>query len=141
MSTDGWSHEEMEAYLRQTEFLLHSMPDLEAIRRKARGWDDYGDKIATLMEKDQRGKPATEESLWRRAKHLVHTAMTGNDARNVSIRTRVCRSPTVSALVHADLSLWLAGELSISISVTKRLVAVMLVGLAESKGDWNALAY
>jgi hypothetical protein len=40
----------------------------------------------------------------------------------------------------ADLSLWLAGELGVTISVTKRLVATMLVGVAESKGDWNVLA-
>jgi hypothetical protein len=42
-------------------------------------------------------------------------------------------------MMLADLDLWLAGDLGISISVTKRLVAVMLIGLAEAEGDWNVL--
>jgi hypothetical protein len=40
----------------------------------------------------------------------------------------------------SDLSLWLAGEMKISISATKRLVAVMLLGVSEANGDWNVLA-
>ncbi len=129
-----------ERFLRETEFLLRLMPELDAVRRKTRGWDELGEKIATQMERERRSKAEPDESLWRRAKRVVHMAMTGSDAKNAAIRTRVSGSPVISAGMLADLSLWLAGELGVTISVTKRLVTTMLVGVAESKGDWNVLA-
>lgn len=139
MSAIVRSQEEREVFLNETEFLLRLMPDLEAVRRRTRGWDDFGEKITTQKER-YRGKTSTDESLWIRAKRVVHTAMTNSDAIHAAIRTRVHLSPKVSAFVLAELSLWLAGELGVSISVTKRLVAAMLIGVAESKGDWNTLA-
>ena len=134
------SRHEEERFLRETEFLLRLMPDLNTVRRKTRGWDEFGEKIANQMEKERRSKAEPEESLWHRAKRVVHMAMTDSDAKNAAIRTRVGGSSIISPGMLADLSLWLAGELGVTISVTKRLVATMLVGVAESKGDWNVLA-
>jgi hypothetical protein len=85
------------------------------------------------------GKTERSCPLWDRAKFTVHEAITGNQPEHSYIRNRVLASKSISAMLHSDLSLWLAGKLSISIAVTKRLVALMLVGVAEAKGDWNVL--
>ncbi len=115
------------------------MPELDAVRKRPGGWNLFGKKIASQMEQDGWGKPNAPAPLWDRAKFTVHEAITGNQPEHSYIRNRVLASKSISAMLHSDLSLWLAGKLSISIAVTKRLVALMLVGVAEAKGDWNVL--
>lgn len=140
MLLNGRSRGDNETFLRETEFLLRLMPGLEAVRGKTRGWDAFGVIVSTQMERDWGIPQGAGQSLWLRAKQVVHSAMTGSDARHEAIQARIRRSPEISAIMLADLSLWLAGEMGVSISVTKRLVAVMLIGLAESKGAWHTLA-
>jgi len=122
-----------------TDFLVRVLPDLDAVRRDIGSWNAFGEKISEQMERDWAARHRSGEPLWVRAKRAVHRAITGNDANHSVIRARIHRSPGISAMMLADLDLWLAGDLGISISVTKRLVAVMLIGLAEAEGDWDVL--
>lgn len=115
------------------------MPELDVVRKRPGGWNLFGEKIALQMERDGWGKPNKDAPLWHRAKITVHEAITGNHAEHSHIRNRVLGSRSVSAMQLSDLSLWLAGKLNISISVTKRLVALMLIGVAEAEGDWGIL--
>lgn len=132
-------HDRKERVFSETEFLLRLIPGLEAVRRKKRGWDAYGEMLALHVGGAWKKGTTQEVSLWKYAKRVVHAAMTGVDAKDETIRKRVQTSHRARSLVFSDLSLWLSGKLGIPISETNLLVAAMLIGLAESEGDWNTL--
>lgn len=138
MPEDAFSPEEKQIFRDQTEFLLLAMPELASVRENWRTWETFGRGMAAQMERDW-GLRSRDGALWLQAKQKVHAAMTGNDPAHASIRSRIVKSPAISGIMLADLSMWLAGDMKISLSVTKRLVAVMLLGVSGSRGDWNAL--
>ena len=139
MSSIDQPGDKAENFFSDTGFLKHLIPDLEVVRRKRGGWNDYGEMVGNQLERDGWSRSKREGTLWERAKRVVHLAMTGDAAKDAAIRARVQSPKITSAIMLADLSLWLAGEMGVSISVTKRLVAAMLLGVVESKGNWDAL--
>lgn len=139
MSGIGMSPEEEQRFFTETDFLTLSMPELVPVRNRRGDWKKFGEAMAARMERDWGLSQTKEASLWNRARLAVHEAITGNDPKHAAIRLRLRKSPAISNVMLADLSLWLAGEMKTSVSVTKRLVAVMLLGVSEAKGDWNVL--
>ena len=83
---------------------------------------------------------APEAIYWRMVKELVHAVVELREARHDEIRKRLgnLQEPSTPRL-WATLTLWLAGVLGISTSVTGPLVAAMLYGVAEAGGDWKIL--
>ncbi len=80
-------------------------------------------------------------SYWDLATGLVHSVLGGQAKELEPIRTRLRKTPAGStAALSSMLSLWLAGQLSLSVTITNPLVAVMLYAVAEAGGDADALA-
>jgi hypothetical protein len=133
------SPEDKDRFFSETDFLTLAMPELVAVRNRRLDWRKYGEAMSDRMERDWGLSRANQVSFWNRARLAVHEAVTGKDPKSATIRLRIRKSPTISNVMLGDLSLWLAGEMKVSVSVTKRLVAVMLLGVSEAKGDWNVL--
>ena len=74
------------------------------------------------------------------AKNRVHAVVATQDPQDHAIRRRLgnLQDPSTPVLL-STLGLWLAGVLGISVSVTGPLVAVMLYGVAQADGNWEAL--
>lgn len=80
-------------------------------------------------------------SYWDLAKGLVHSVLGGEAEELEPIRTRLRKTPAGStAALSSMVSLWLAGQLSLSVTITNPLVAVMLYAVAEAGGDADVLA-
>ncbi len=81
-----------------------------------------------------------EATYWGMVKELVHSVVASQDPTYAGIRKRLgdLQKPSTPLLL-STLSLWLAGILGISTSVTGPLVAAMLFGVAEAGGDWDIL--
>lgn len=123
--------------LRATEFLVRMIPDLDRVRKHEGEWNHYGQKIANEAAEDL---PKSQISLWDSTKRILLEVAEGTDPRYSDIRERINRSGPASQVPFSELSLWLAGELKISVTVTKRLVAAALIGVASARGDWKVLA-
>lgn len=139
MPSTEMSPEDQERFFNETDFLTLAMPELVPVRNRRGDWQKFGASMADRMERDWGISRANQPPLWDRAQRAVHEAVTGSDPKHESIRLRLRKSTAISNVMLGDLSLWLAGEMKISISATKRLVAVMLLGVSEAKGDWNVL--
>lgn len=126
-------------FLHSTEFFVRIMPDLDRVRRSSGEWDLYGSKVADEAAGDA-NHPRSEISLWDSTKRLLFELAEGTDARHSATRNRMRSSGPANRVLFSELSLWLAGELKISITVTKRLVAAALIGVASADGDWKVLA-
>lgn len=74
------------------------------------------------------------------AKSLVYAVLASRDPQHDAIRQRLgnLQEPSTPRLL-STLSLWLAGKMGISVSVTVPLVAVMLYAAAEAGGTWDVL--
>lgn len=133
-----------------TVFLLRRVPRLSQVRRKRRTWNEFGEKVFYDFEKSSPVRrqlaswvglaAASDTTCWSMAKDLIHAVVARQDPRHDGIRKRLgnLHEPSTARL-WTTLTLWLAGELGISTSVTGPLVAVMLYGVAEAGGDWDAL--
>ena len=74
------------------------------------------------------------------AKSVVHEVLVRRNPQYDRIRQRLgnLNEPSTPRLL-STLSLWLAGEMEISVSVTVPLVAVMLYAAAQAGGTWDVL--
>lgn len=132
------------------DYLLQKFPALQKMRIRNLTWNDLGEKIDSsaqtinrplnAMRKAPTNAEYPEPSYWVRARMLVHTVFTSQDFKYEKIRKRLIYSETPSTpAILTTLSLWLAGELGISVSVTKSMVAVMLYAVSQSRGNWEIL--
>lgn len=133
-----------------TAFLLRQVSGLALVKRRRRTWNEFGQMVIDdLQSSSPKGrKPragedstdASEATFWGMAKELIHSVVATQDPTYDGIRKRLgnLQEPSTPLLL-STLSLWLAGVLGISVSVTLPLVATMLYGVAETGGDWEAL--
>ncbi len=131
-------------------FLLRQVTSLADVKRKRRTWNEFGEKAFQDLDRASPGSRrlksriepdrASAASYWGMVKELVHAVVGSRDPAYDGIRRRLgdLREPSTPLLL-STLSLWLAGVLGISVSVTGPLVAVMLYGVAEAGGDWEIL--
>lgn len=135
-----------------TTFLLRQVSALAQVKRKRRTWNELGEKLlgdfmetppAARMVRD-RNEPVVSPAAasWSMAKDQLYAVVASQDPQYLAIRRRLgnLRNPSTPVLL-STLGLWLAGVLGISTSVTGPLVAVMLYGVAEADGGWEALRY
>ncbi len=128
-------------------FLIRQLPSLTRIKRNHFSWDEFGEKVARdffqpqnqLLVKTDTNSPMMPE--WNLAKKLIHDVLTSANSQHNGIRKRLgnLREPSTPLLL-STLSLWLAGILGISVSVTMPMVAVMLYAMGEAQGDPGILA-
>jgi hypothetical protein len=133
-----------------TEFLLRQVSSLVQVKRRRRTWNEFGENVIDysdhFLPKARRPMPDDEPAdeseavCWNMAKELIHSVVASQDPTYDGIRKRLgnLREPSTPLLL-STLSLWLAGVLGMSVSVTGPLVAAMLFGVAEAGGDWGAL--
>jgi hypothetical protein len=126
-------------------FLARQVPDLAHMRRRCGSWDDLGEKTARdfLHPRGQvvrSGVESSQTSEWSLAKELVHDVLISGNPQHDAIRKRLgdLSEPSTPRLL-STLSLWLAGVLKISVSVTLPMVAVMLYAVGEAGGDPKVL--
>ncbi len=130
-----------------TRYLLSHFPALIQIRRKQRTWSDFGSSLIrelqnpTHANRSRNKNPEAEElSEWEMAKQLIYGVLATHDSQYDGIRRRLGNFKTLStASILSVLSIWLAGVLGVSVTVTKPMVAVILFAVAEAAGDWNVL--
>jgi len=132
--------------------LLRLAPQLKQVREGRLTWHQLGE----MLVRDT-GLPAPRGSevrmvfpnwekgmrisYWDLAKGLVHSVLGGEAEELEPIRTRLRKTPAGStAALSSMVSLWLAGQLSLSVTITNPLVAVMLYAVAEAGGDADVLA-
>ncbi len=126
-----------------TAFLLKQYQPLAELRRKRLSWNDFGAGLERnfkgasrqIMTGRSRFRATAGAANWDVAKELVCDVMTGNDPEHDGIRKRLGnpQEPETARLL-STLSLWLAGVLGISVSITKPMVAVMLYAVGEAGG-------
>jgi hypothetical protein len=137
------------------EFLMRQLPVLAEVKRNRVTWDELG---ANITRKSQT-KPATrirrktkslkEDAVpltapaaecWPQAKELLHRIMATVDTENEPVRKRLrdFNDPSTAAL-FSTLSLYLAGKLGVSLSLSQPLLAVMLYAVHQASGNWDVL--
>lgn len=127
-----------------TAFLLRRYSELSQVERKRRTWNELGEKLLNHFMTHSQPLPTDQGDdpthYWSMAKTLVHSVTATRDPEYDAIRTRLGNliNPSTPLLLFT-LGLWLAGTMGISTSVTGPMVAVMLHGVAEAAGDWDAL--
>lgn len=129
---------------------MRQVSGLVQVKRRRRTWNEFGEKVIEdyLNSSPKVRRPITrgesadgaEATYWSMAKELVHSVVASQDPTYGGIRKRLgdLQNPSTPLLL-STLSLWLAGVLGISTSVTGPLVAAMLFGVAEAGGDWDIL--
>jgi hypothetical protein len=131
-------------------FLMRQLPALSEVKHKRVGWNDLGARITREYQPkpprnrpkashpDETGSPAGE--CWRRAKNLLHNIMATSDPENAPVRKRLgdFKNPSTAAL-FSTLSLYLAGKLGLSLTITQPMLAVMLYAVHGASGNWNVL--
>lgn len=132
------------------EFLLQKVSELIQVKQNRLTWNEFGERIAGPLHVPQiptrpaRGhsKSATspEPSDWCRAKELVHAVLASREPKYEPIRNRLFHvdNPSTAALL-STLSLWAAGKLRLSVTITQPMVAVMLYAVDRSSGNWSIL--
>lgn len=133
-----------------SQFLMRQMPTLSEIKRKRMDWNELGGKIIQEYQPRPQGNhskanrpedpDSTSGECWLRAKELLHNIMATSDPRNAPVRRRLgdFKKPSTAAL-FSTLSLYIAGKLGISLTITQPLLAVMLYAVHEASGNWDIL--
>lgn len=127
-----------------TAFLRRRCSELSQVERKRRTWNELGEKLLNRFMSGSQPLPTDHSDdpthYWSMAKKLVYSVTATRDPEYDAIRTRLGNliNPSTPLLLFT-LGLWLAGTMGISTSVTGPLVAVMLHGVAEAAGNWDAL--
>ncbi len=137
------------------EFLMRQLPTLAEVKRKRMSWDELGARISqeylTRPAPRTRRKTSNPDEIavpvailsvecWPQAKELLHRIMATDDTENEPVRKRLrdFNDPSTAAL-FSTLSLYLAGKLCISLSLTQPLLAVMLYAVHQASGNWDVL--
>ena len=132
------------------EFLLQKVSELNQVKQNRLTWNEFGERIAghqqaTPIPTGSARGPAQsatppEPSDWFRAKELVHAVLASRDPKYEPICNRLFHSNHSStAALLSTLSLWVAGKLGLSVTMTQPMVAVMLYAVARASGNWNIL--
>ena len=131
-------------------FLVRQVAGLARVKMRRRTWNEFGEKVLkeylsssnlARIGWNPRNREVTPESTyWKMTRTLVHEVVATADPKHDMIRKRLgnLRDPSTRVLL-STLSLWLAGALGITTSVTGPLVAAMLFGVADAGGDWEVL--
>lgn len=126
-------------------FLLRKVAALVQVKRCRRTWNEMGetvlrDYISSAPTPRVEAQVSLEAAHWRMAKSLVYAVLASHEPQHDAIRQRLgnLQEPSTPQLL-STLSLWLAGKMGISVSVTVPLVAVMLYAAAEASGNWDVL--
>lgn len=135
-----------------THFLLKKIRGLVHVEKNLQTWNEFGESVVMrkgltrprtgrcIIDTFKLAEP-TSTSIWHHAKKLVHSLFTGQNPDHDELRNRLGNSPNPpTPLLLSTVSLWLAGELKIIISVTRSMVATMLYAVGKSSGDWDILA-
>lgn len=120
------------------DFLVRQCSQLKQVRQRRRSWDEFGEKVALdfLYPRNAGGRIPQESAEWRFAKELVHGVLASTDPQYDGIRKRLgARGATSTPLLLSMLSLWLAGILQISVSLTMPMTACLLYAIGEAGGD------
>jgi len=132
------------------EFLLHKVPELSHVKQNRLTWNEFGVRIDEHLQliqvpnRSARGQAQsatlTEPSDWSRAKALVRAALVSRDPTYEPMQKRLIQfEDSSTAALLSTLSLWVAGELGISVTFTQPMVAVMLYAAARSSSNWSIL--
>lgn len=133
------SHENTGEHL-DAKFLLRQVPALARVKQGYRTWDEFGEKIARDFQGGSESTDPSAPSLWSRAKELVHAVMAGSEPRFDPIRKRIGKlQKTATPALLSTLSLWLAGELGVSLSATQPMTAAALYAVSQASGNWEIL--
>ena len=131
-------------------FLLRQVSALVQVKRRRRTWNELGEAVLRdFMKSSPTARAARHEgdapvsreaARWQMAKSVVHEVLVRRNPQYDRIRQRLgnLNEPSTPRLL-STLSLWLAGEMEISVSVTVPLVAVMLYAAAQAGGTWDVL--
>jgi hypothetical protein len=120
------------------DFLVRQVSQLTRVKRQRCSWDEFGEKVARDFShpRNVSGKAHEESTEWRLAKELVHDVLVSCNPQHDGIRKRLgVRGTTSTPLLLSTLSLWLAGVLKISVSVTVPMVAGILYAIGDAGGD------
>lgn len=132
------------------QFLMRQFPALSEVKRARVNWNELGAKIIQGYQPippgtrrrtgDFSDAALTTGEIWRQAKELLHNIMATCDLENAPVRKRlsVLKTPSTAAL-FSTLSLYFAGKLGISLTITKPLLALMLNAVHEASGNWDIL--
>ncbi len=127
-------------------FILRQEPRLIRVKRRQCSWDSFGDQVTrdffqprftTIMTTV---RSTDEPAEWELAKELVLAVFTSAAPEYDGIRKRLGNPGTASTpMLYSTLSLWLAGILKISVSLTMPMTAAILYGIGEAEGDPGVL--
>ena len=124
-------------------FILRQEPRLIRVKRRQCSWDTFGELVLRdfFQPRITAIRSATDElAEWKFAKELVHSVLTSSAPEHDGIRKRLGNPGTASTpLLFSTLSLWLAGILKISVSLTMPMTAAILYGISEADGDPDVL--
>jgi hypothetical protein len=126
-----------------TGFILRQEPRLIRVKRRQCSWDAFGEQVIRdfLQPRIPAIRNVTGEfAEWEFAKELVHAVLASSSPEHDGIRKRLGNPETASTpLLFSTLSLWLAGVLKISVTLTMPMTAAILYGIGEADGDPSAI--
>jgi hypothetical protein len=124
-------------------FILRQEPRLIRVRRRQCSWDAFGEQVLRDFFQPRISTIRTvtgELAEWELAKELVNAVLTSSAPEYDGIRKRIGNPETASTpMLFSTLSLWLAGILKISVSLTMPMTAAILYGIGEAGGDPEVL--
>lgn len=129
-------------------FLLRRVSELNHIKKRDLDWNEVGERILAGSQQANKSiarRPGNEDdktsaSQWSLAKGLVHEVITSRSPNHDSVRRSMggVQSPSTANLL-STLSLWMAGAMGLSTSLTVPMVAVILYAVGQASGNWDIL--
>ncbi len=128
--------------------LLQRVPALDQVNSGRCSWDQFGATVSRApsgniakfrLIQDDANKPVFQ-SKWGTAKQIVHAILPSPDHPRGRIANRFSNLLGASTpVLLSDLSLWLAGEMKISVTTTRPMVAAMLYAIHQAAGNPDAI--
>jgi hypothetical protein len=134
-----------------TSLLVRKVPLLSMIQKHQFTWNQVGENLLENAPKPrnhrrengfsvEKSATATAQSSWAGVKSEMFRLLATDAPEYGDIRKRLVGAGDSSTLyVLSTLSLWLAGAMGISVSVTTPVVATMLYAIAQSPAAYGVL--
>lgn len=126
-------------------FLRQKFPELARLEKRGFGWNDIGNTLALLTRRSGTRQQAHAAKSWTKsgtgddwsaARNALQELLCTGSPELAEIRNRLKDSPPgTTPLLLSTLSLWLAGHLGKSVTLTTPLVATVLLGIARDGMD------
>lgn len=131
--------------------LVRKVPLLALIQKRQSTWNEIGENLLSNAPKPrsqrretgfslEKSPTATAQSAWAGVKSEMFRLLATDAAEYEDIRKRLVGAGDSSTLyVLSTLSLWLAGAMGMSVSVTTPVVATLLYAIATSPAEYGVL--